>query len=63
MVRLKKVVGALFVLAAAVLFVSGCSKSNIDTVKDGFFAEDKTQNIGKFLETYKNVTGGSWKAV
>lgn len=63
MVRLKKVVGALFVLAAAALFVSGCSKSNIDTVKDGFFAEDKTQNIGKFLETYKNVTGGSWKAI
>ena len=48
------------VFVIAVIFASGCFKSDIDTVKDGFFLQDKTQKIGKFLDTYKNVTKGKW---
>lgn len=63
MAVLKRVFGSALILVTAVFFVSGCSKSDIDTVKESFFAEDKTQNIGKFLETYKNVSGGKWKTI
>lgn len=63
MAVIKRVVGSAFALLFIALVVSGCSKSDIDIVKDGFFAEDKTQNIGKFLETYKNVSGGKWQIV
>lgn len=63
MAVLKRVVGSACVVLLAVFLASGCSKSDIDIVKDGFFAEDKTQNIGKFLETYKNVSGGKWQIV
>ena len=63
MAVLKRVFGSALILLTAVFFVSGCSKSDIDTVKESFFAEDKTQNIGKFLETYKNVSGGKWKTI
>lgn len=48
------------VFVIAVIFASGCFKSDIDTVKDGFFLQDKTQKIGKFLDTFKNVTKGKW---